>query len=551
MQDWSQESPSFITHWKAKELRHQRVGLQEWKKETDPQTDFLTRSPPDVSHSPPTHIRATPTSGLSFTFSPPDTRHARSLTPRSPSRPTLAHLQTPHAPSSLLQTLTHTLFSCRLLTPARLSSEPLSTISPLQPTLSLPGHPTSHAPNRPRTASPEKPPAAPAPSDSARDAGSAVRGTHRLCVQAGRSPGSAASPRPPQSSESPAQVQAAEQGARPAALAGSGRSSSSHSSQGSRRGERRGAPSAPRTGCAILSGARTPARGCEVGTAAAQAARGLRSALGSAPGHGHRRKFSQRRLRAQRAPGARAARQRPEGAASPAPIRADAPALAANPTGPGQGRSADAPVLSPRGRPAGSRLPRTPGAAAAARTALSRAARALRPWASSSRLRRPQQPGPDAQQPLLSSGGRCAPLSRARGRALSPGPRTAPPRCAALREPGRPRAEQSAASRSPPADPAPRAPRPRPRRSPPHTRARRPAAPGRPTLDACPRRPATPRLLLIGCPSPRRPAWATVGAPAEIPPLPPLGPPAPLSFPTLGVKGGGTGRGKGEPPSGS
>lgn len=45
----------------------------------------------------------------------------------------------------------------------------------------------------------------------------------------------------------------------------------------------------------------------------------------------------------QRAPGARAAPQRPEGAAIPAPIRADPPVLAANPTDPGKGFSAGAP----------------------------------------------------------------------------------------------------------------------------------------------------------------------------------------------------------------
>lgn len=46
---------------------------------------------------------------------------------------------------------------------------------------------------------------------------------------------------------------------------------------------------------------------------------------------------------AQRAPSARAAPQRPEGAAIPAPIRADPPVLDANPTDPGKGCSAGAP----------------------------------------------------------------------------------------------------------------------------------------------------------------------------------------------------------------
>lgn len=89
--------------------------------------------------------------------------------------------------------------------------------------------------------------------------------THRLRVQAGRSPGSAANPRPPQSSESPAQVQGAAQGERGAAAFASSSRSTSTSSQKSP-GGRRGAPNAPRTGRAILSGARRELRApsCEV-----------------------------------------------------------------------------------------------------------------------------------------------------------------------------------------------------------------------------------------------------------------------------------------------
>lgn len=112
--------------------------------------------------------------------------------------------------------------------------------------------------------------------------------THRLRVQEGMSRGSVAIPRPLQSSESPAQVQAAAQGARrPAwAPADSGHCSSSNSSQSRRRGARHGAPSAPGPGRAILSGARREAgeRGLR---GAGGHGRGQRSALGSTPGHGH------------------------------------------------------------------------------------------------------------------------------------------------------------------------------------------------------------------------------------------------------------------------
>lgn len=114
--------------------------------------------------------------------------------------------------------------------------------------------------------------------------------THRLRVQEGMSRGSVASPRPLQSSESPAQVQAAAQGARgPAwAPADSGHCSSSNSSSSSqsrRRGARRGAPSTPGPGRAILSGARREAGERRLRGAGGRG-RGLRSALDSAPGHG-------------------------------------------------------------------------------------------------------------------------------------------------------------------------------------------------------------------------------------------------------------------------
>lgn len=241
-----------------------RVGLQERKKET-----YTRRTTDRLPHTLPSRCFPLSTHTHTHTPTPHLQTPAGSLTPRSPSRPTLAHLQT----------LTrHTLFSCRLLTPA-LSSGPLCTISPLQSTLALFQATQLHRhTSEPAHASRTSTPAAPAPSDSApelRERGES--GTHRLRVQAGRSPGSAASPRPPQSSESPAQVQAAGQGARgpAAAVAGSSRNSSSSSSHRRRRpGRRRGAPSAPRTGRAILSGARGELR-----------ARGLRG-----PGRPRRRR---------------------------------------------------------------------------------------------------------------------------------------------------------------------------------------------------------------------------------------------------------------------
>lgn len=59
MEDWSQESPSFLTHWKAKELRHQRVGLQERKKRnTYPQTpDRLPHTLPSRCFPLSTHTQ--------------------------------------------------------------------------------------------------------------------------------------------------------------------------------------------------------------------------------------------------------------------------------------------------------------------------------------------------------------------------------------------------------------------------------------------------------------------------------------------------------------
>lgn len=57
--------------------------LQERRKRNTrrPQTDFLTLSPPDVSHSPPTHIRTNTLASTLFTHtpSPPDSLPPRSL----------------------------------------------------------------------------------------------------------------------------------------------------------------------------------------------------------------------------------------------------------------------------------------------------------------------------------------------------------------------------------------------------------------------------------------------------------------------------------------
>lgn len=289
-------------------------------------------------------------------------------------------------------------------------------------------------------------PAAPSPSDSVPGRGEDGKGgTHRLRVQAGRSPGSAASPRPPQSTESPAQVQAAAQGARgpAAANAGSSRSSTSSSSSQWRRrqGERRGAPSARRTGRAILSGARSelPALGLRgPGRPQARAGqRGLRSALGSAPGHGRRHKFSlRRRLRRSAGPRCPSRSAAPGGGREPH-VHPGRPARArCEPHGSGQRVLGRHSSFSRRAPGRASESPCTPSAAAAARKALRLAAGALRPWASSSPLRasscrlRAGRRG----QPRTAPKTRCASLSQRRRQSARTQLR-APHGSSALREP--------------------------------------------------------------------------------------------------------------------
>ena len=108
MEDWRQKSPSFITHWTATQLRQQRVGLQKRKKETpgDPQTAFLTLSPPDVSHSPPTdkhpHLLTLYSHSLTSRIPPthqlPDgLQEPRSLTSRPPRHFFLLQIPKTHA----------------------------------------------------------------------------------------------------------------------------------------------------------------------------------------------------------------------------------------------------------------------------------------------------------------------------------------------------------------------------------------------------------------------------------------------------------------------
>ena len=86
-------------------------------------------------------------------------------------------------------------------------------------------------------------------------------------------------------------------------------------------------------------------------------------------------------------------------------------------------------------------------------------------------------------------------------------------------------------------------------RTPPGLLAPRP--PAGPRWRLCNSAPPRPRLLLIGCRGPRRPAWTPIGALAMIPPLPPLGPPRPTLFSHPRCEGRGTGRRKGETASGS
>lgn len=235
------------------------------------------------------HKHSSRSTALSLTF--------KSQTGGSPPRPTLAGLQTStkHTRSPLrdhscpASSRKHTLAAKQAASPesrspsnprGRVLSPELPRVTSTWPPTSLPAHGEHSAP------SPAEHTRSPHLSDSARTRGKGD--THRLRVQEGMSRGSAASPRPLQSSESPAQVQAAAQGARgPAwAPADSGQCSSSNSSsQSRRRGARSGAPSTPGPGRAILSGARREAgeRGLR---GAGGRGRWLRSALGSAPGHG-------------------------------------------------------------------------------------------------------------------------------------------------------------------------------------------------------------------------------------------------------------------------
>lgn len=174
--------------------------------------------------------------------------------------------------------------------------------------------------------------------------------THKLRVQEGKSWGSVVSPRPLQSSESPAQVQAAAQGSREPAWAPAdsshGNSSSSSSGGGGgrsrRRGARRGAPSTPGPGRAILSGARREAGARALprcGRAGGRARAALGARLRTRPWTPGPSPFGGRG--AQPARSARAASQRPAGNATPAPIRAE----------PCARRTPRSPAVSPRPPP--------------------------------------------------------------------------------------------------------------------------------------------------------------------------------------------------------
>lgn len=207
---------------------------------------------------------------------------------------------------------------------------------------------------------------------------------------------------------------------------------------------------------------------------------------------------------AQRAPSARAAPQRPAGAVSPAPIRADPAVLAAKPTDPGKSCSADAPcppaallagslasahAKCRHRRPRAVLPPQLHGRRSASQPEL--CARTHLPLGSE---RPATDPGLDgAVAPALLGGPRAplCPSAASRARARSSGLCSAPQRS---ESPADLAAEQSAARRWPPGGPAPAGPRgPAPGRSPSHTPwAPRPAASCRPTLDALQQRPATP-----------------------------------------------------------
>lgn len=374
-------------------------------------------------------------------------------------------------------------------------------------------------------------------------------GTHRLRVQAGRSPGSATSPRPPQSSDSPAQVQAAEQGARgpAAAVAGSSRSSSS-SSHRRRRGGRRGAPSAPRTGRAILSGARCELRAPGLrgpGRPRAQAdPRVLSSALGSAPGHGRRHKFPlRRRLRLSAGPRCQGCSAAPGGGRDPR----------AHP-----GRPARARCEPHRSGSAGA--PRPPAALRAGFWAPAHAKcrrrrkdgdqpRSLRSATVGIVLADPlaqqQTPGCAARPPAHCSAGRWP--SRSPGQSAHPRAGLGNARLLrATRAQPTSRPNKQPAARLPQPSPG-RSPRPRPRpraRTHPPDSAPRGLPPAHVGGSAtAPRHAHASRSLAAG--APRRPTRAALGALVAIPPLRPLPLPRPALFSHPRCEGRGDWEGKG------
>lgn len=147
---------------------------------------------------------------------------------------------------------------------------------------------------------------------------------------------------------------------------------------------------------------------------------------------------------AQRVPGARAAPQSQEGAASPVPIRADRPVLAANPTDPGQGCSAGT-LRPPAALRAGSRA--LEHAKCRRRRCTPRAAPPPPPLQGRRSASQPElcarrhpplgserpaaAPGPDGAltpAPLAGPRAPCCPRVARRARARSSGLRTAPPR---------------------------------------------------------------------------------------------------------------------------
>lgn len=257
---------------------------------------------------------------------------------------------------------------------------------------------------------------------------------------------------------------------------------------------------------------------------------------------------------AQGAPGAWATLQSPEGAANPAPIRADPSVLAENPTEPSKRCLADAP-RSPATLLAGFRSPRAhqvqpPLQARSSGSQQKLCARRHIPRGS----KRPAADSglDDAATPAVLQGPGAPSCPSASGRARPRGPGLRTPLCLARTpQTSRPN-NQPLAARFPAAQPGP-VPKPRPRPlalTHPLGSAARGLLPAHVGCFATAPRPA-PGCCSLAAGVHGGPVWTPIGAFTMIPPLPPLRPPHPSLFSHPRCEGRGTGRRKGESASGS